>query len=116
MGKPKPPFYAAVAPAQSLISGKIVIHRHTWDHITSGHPEVEFFQVQDTLTDPDYIAASTTVAGDYIFICEGNTNEYGDPLIIAVRTLLDGSNIVTTAYYDANYGRHQPILWRRGDG
>lgn len=68
------------------------------------------------MADPDYIALSTTEPGNYLFICEGNTGDYGDPLVVAVRPMPDGSNIVTTAYYDEDYERHQPILWRRGDG
>lgn len=116
MPRSQRPLTAAVSPAQALIPGSIVLLKHTWDHIMAAHPEVELWQLQDTLVDPDYIAASTTVPGDFVFICEGNTNEYGDPLVVPVRTLPDGSNIVTTAYYDENYGRHQPILWRRSDG
>ena len=106
------------SPAPTPVSGAIDLHRHTWHgHIKRFHAPVELWQVEDTLADPDYIAASTTEGpGNYLFICEGNTDDHGDPLVVAVRAMPDGSNIVTTAYYDEEYERHQPILWRRGDG
>ena len=96
--------------------GQIELHDHTWyGHIKYWHEPVELWQLEDNLADPCYIALSTTEPGNYLFICEGNTDENGDPLVVAVRPMPDGSNIVTTAYYDQNYERHQPILWRRGD-
>lgn len=108
------PVLVIASPAPSLVHGDITLDRATWHgHIQKYHPEVPLWQIEDTLTTPDYIAASTTVPGDYVFICEGNTGDNQDPLVVTVRTVPDGSNIVTTAYYDQNYSRHQPKLWSK---
>lgn len=102
--------------APKLVAGSIILSREGWyGHIKKRHPDVVLWQLKDTLKDPCYVCLSTTVPGAYVFICEGNTNEYGDPLVVTVMPQTDGSNIVTTAYYDQDYWRHQPQLWRRGD-
>ena len=113
-----PVLWAIRSPAQSVVAGDIVLFRQTWiAHIKVFHEPVELWQLQDNLSDPCYIAASTTEPpGNVLFICEGNTDDYGAPLVVAVRTLPNGSNIVTSAYYDERYERHQPKLWERGDG
>ena len=108
------PVFVTASPAPSIIIGDITLTREAWyGHIRIRHPEVVLWQLQDTLSDPDYIAMSTTVQGAFVFICEGNTNEYHDPLVVTVLPLPDGSRIVTTAYYDEDYWRHQPKVWSR---
>jgi hypothetical protein len=98
-----------------VVPGTITLYKDTFDrHILWGHPDVEFFHVQDTLSDPDYICASETEDGDWVFVCEGNTNDHGDGMRVSVRNV-DGQNIVTSAYYSAA-SWHGKVLWRRGDG
>ena len=98
-----------------MLPGAIILYTDTWtDHILWGHPEVDLGHVHDTLADPDYVCASETEPGDWVLVCEGNTNEYGDPMRVAVRDV-GGQLIVTSAYYaDAQW--HGQVLWRRGDG
>lgn len=101
--------------AQKLVPGQIILHKHTWHgHILLSHPEVEIFQVQDTLEDPDYICDSKTRPGDFVFVCEGNTNDHGEGMRVAVRTQ-DRINFVTSAYYSGS-ATHGTVLWSRGDG
>jgi hypothetical protein len=109
------PVFVTASPAPSIISGDLTLEAGAWyGHIHVRHPEVVLWQLQDTLSDPDYICSSTTVQGAFVFICEGNTDdEYGDPLVVTVLPQADGSNIVTTAYYDENYLRHQPKVWSK---
>jgi hypothetical protein len=108
------PVFVTASPAPSIIHGDLTLEAGAWyGHIHVRHPEVVLWQLQDTLSDPDYICSSTSVQGAFVFICEGNTNEYQDPLVVTVLPLPDGSNIVTTAYYDENYLRHQPKVWSK---
>lgn len=108
------PVFVTASPAPSILIGDLTLEAGAWHgHIKIRHPEVALWQLQDTLSDPDYIALSTTVQGAFVFVCEGNTNEYGDSLVVTVLPLSDGSNIVTTAYYDENYLRHQPKVWSK---
>jgi hypothetical protein len=113
VGRNRPRLLATRSPAQSLIPGSIILYKDTWEtHILWSH-DVEFFHVQDTLADPDYICASKTEEGDWVFVSEGHTDEHGRPNRVAVRNV-DGQNIVTSAYYaDATW--HGVVLWRRGD-
>jgi hypothetical protein len=108
------PAFVTASPAPSIISGDLTLEAGAWyGHIRIKHPEVPLWQLKDTLSAPDYIALSTTVQGAFVFICEGNVNEYRDPLVVTVLPLADGSNIVTTAYYDESYLRHQPKVWSK---
>jgi hypothetical protein len=107
--------FVARSPAQDIIRGNILLHKHTWyGKIQRWRPEVEFFQVQDTLEAPDIICESRTRAPDWVFYCEGNTNDYGEGMRVTVRHE-GGVNFVTNAYYsDSSFHGH--VLWRRGDG
>jgi hypothetical protein len=60
------------------------------------------------------ICASKTRAGDWVFFCEGNTNEHHEGMRVTVRRERR-FNFVTTAYYSGSRN-HGAVLWRRGDG
>lgn len=107
--------FVAETPAKAIVPHNIILHQHTWfGHIKIGHPEVDLDQVQDTLSDPDYICDSRTRPGDWVFVCEGNTNDYGEGIRVAVRHQ-DGMIFVTSAYYSGS-PYLGTVLWRRGDG
>jgi hypothetical protein len=97
------------------VPGPITLHEHTWLHkIQKWRPEVDLDQLRDTLQDPDFICDSRTRPGDWVFFCEGNTNEQHQGMRVTVR-LQDGEYFVTNAYYSGSV-YHGAVLWRRGDG
>lgn len=107
--------FIARSPAQGVIAGSIILHQHTWyGKIQRGHPEAEYHQVTDTLEDPDIICQSRTRPTDWVFFCEGNTNDHHQGMRVTVRREA-GVNFVTNAYYSGSTF-HGPVLWRRGDG
>jgi hypothetical protein len=107
--------YACVCPAQKIISGNLVLHKHTWHgHIGAFHSDTDFGHVQSTMRDPCFICESKTEKGDWVFINNGNTNEFGDVLRVTVRNAA-GVNLVTNAYYSSAVN-HGKVIWRRGDG
>jgi hypothetical protein len=109
------PLYACISPAQKLIPGTIVLHKHTWHgHIEPFHVGTDFGHVQLTMSDPCYVCASKTEVGDWVFINEGCANEFGDLLRVTLRHI-EGVNLVTNAYY-SQARSHGAIIWRRGDG
>lgn len=109
------PFLVVPSPARRLIAGDIILHEHTWFwKIKKNRPEVELHQVEDTLRDPDIICDSRTRPGDWVFFCEGNTNDHHQGMRVTVR-LQHGEYFVTNAYYSGSV-YHGAVLWRRGDG
>lgn len=115
MGRGAHVLCAFVSPAQGVISGNLVLHKHTWHgHIEPFHRDTDFNHVQDTMRDPCYICESKTEDGDWVLISNRNTNEFGDVLRVTVRED-NGVKLVTNAYYSAARS-HGKVLWRRGDG
>jgi hypothetical protein len=97
-----------------LIGGTITLHKHTWElHIATGHPDVEFGHVRDTLNDPCTICASVTTPDSLVLVSGINTNQYGDALRVPIK-LVGGNHIVTSAYY-SSASSHGKIVWKRGD-
>ena len=106
---------ACPSPVPELIPGTIVLHKHTrHGHIEFFHPEVPFGSVQVAMSNPCYICESKTEPGDWVFVSERCTNEYGDVLRVSVRNV-DGVNLVTSAYY-SGATNHGVIRWGRDDG
>lgn len=115
MTRPKRILFVARSPAQNVIRGNIILHEHTWyGKIHKWRPEVDYEQVQDTLEDPDMICESKTRPADWVFFCEGNTNDFHQGMRVTVRQE-DAAPFVTNAYYSGSTF-HGSVLWRRGDG
>src|SRR5688500_11639575 len=107
------PLTACVSPAQAILHGNLVLHKHTWNgHIMVFHSDTDFQHVQVTMSDPCYICESKTEPGDWVFINTGNVNEFGDVLRVTVRNI-EGVNLVTNAYYSGAQ-IHGNVVWRRG--
>lgn len=110
----RPVLYATTSPAESVVSGNVVLYKHTWeDHVEPFHPDVDFFSVKKAMDDPCYICASTTVIGSFVLVNEKDAIAEGAALRVPIKPH-EGHNIVTTAYYSSSQS-HGTVIWRRGD-
>lgn len=102
------PILCGVVPAGQNLVRAVTLYEDTWrNHIVVRHPELNgsLQMLEETVTAPTAIYASTSQAGSFLFVKNGIADAGGRLLRVVVRADLS----VSTAYFSSATGGSQ--LW-----
>ena len=89
---------------------RIILFDDSWrSHITVYHPELRGKEamVQQVLTSPSAIFVSGSAGDSFTFVRSGVTDSAGRQLRVVVKLGIEGTGIVTTAYFTSATGGRQ---------